>query len=132
MKNIFETFGGAYRQAGDYMVPDIKCPQNVNTGIWGQRRARYLRAEKKVLYFNMLTNGTLLRHLEEIDKSADIMFERLVQKMKLPEGVTEHLKAGPVTDNIDTVADFQLRHAGSVKKKPLGLYILTENKLPTV
>lgn len=94
MKTIFETFGGAYRQAGDYSVPDVKCPGNANIGIWGQRRARYLRAEKKVLYFNMLTNGTLSGHLAEIDKSADIMFERLVQQMKLPEGVTEHLKAG--------------------------------------
>lgn len=93
MKTIFEAFGGTYRQAGDYLVPNIKCPQNVNTGIWGQRRARYLRTKKKVLYFNMLTNGTLSDHLAEIDKSADTMFERLVQQMKFSEGVTERLKA---------------------------------------
>lgn len=100
LKNIFETFGGAYRQAGDYMVPDIKCPQNVNTGIWGQRRARYLRAEKKVLYFNMLTNGTLNDHLEEIDKLAGEMFERLVLQLKREEGLTEQLKA---MDSLDWV-----------------------------
>ena len=93
MKTIFEEFNGTYRQAGDYLVPDIKCPENANTGIWGQRRARYLRAETKVLYFNMLTNGTLDDHLEEIDKSAGEMFERLVQQMKFSEGVTERLKA---------------------------------------
>ncbi|MCF2652844.1 TnpV protein [Anaeromassilibacillus senegalensis] len=100
MKNIFETFGGAYRQAGDYMVPDIKCPPNVNTGIWGQRRARYLRAEKKVLYFNMLTNGTFNDHLEEIDILAGEMFERLVFQLKREEGLTEQLKA---TDPLEWV-----------------------------
>ena len=93
MKTIFEAFGGTYWQASDYLVPDIKCPENANTGTWGQRRARYLRANKKVIYFNMLINGTLNDHLEEIDKSACEMFERLVQQMKFPEGVTEQLKA---------------------------------------
>lgn len=100
MKTIFETFGGTYRQAGDYMIPDIKCHQNVNTGIWGQRRARYLRDEKKVLYFNMLTNGTLKDHLEEIDKLAGEMFERLVLQLKREEGLTEQLKA---MDSLDWV-----------------------------
>ena len=100
MKTIFETFGGTYRQAGDYMIPDIKCLQNVNTGIWGQRRARYLRAEKKVLYFNMLTNGTINNHLEEIDKLADEMFERLVLQLKREDGLNEQLK---VVDPLDWV-----------------------------
>ena len=100
MNTIFETLGGTYRQAGDYMVPDIKCAENVDTGIWGQRRARYLRAEKKVLYFNMLTNGTLNDHLEKIDKSACEMFEHLVQQMKQEESLTEQLKA---TDSLDWV-----------------------------
>ena len=100
MKNIFETFGGTYRQDGDYLVPDVKCPGNANIGIWGQRRARYLRAEKKVLYFNMLTNGTLNDYLEEIDKLAGEMFERLVLQLKREEGLTEQLKA---TDSLDWV-----------------------------
>ncbi len=93
MKSLYTAFGGTYREVGDYMVPDIKCPQNANTGIWGQRRSRYLRSEKKVLYFNMLTNGTPKEHLEEIDKSASEMFERLVLQMKREEGLTEQRKA---------------------------------------
>lgn len=100
MKTIFEAFGGTYWQASDYLVPDIKCPENANTGTWGQRRARYLRANKKVIYFNMLINGTLNDHLEEIDKSACEMFEHLVQQMKQEESLTEQLKA---TDSLDWV-----------------------------
>lgn len=45
---------------------------------------------------------------------------------------TAHPGRRPITDNIDTLASFQLRHAGFVKKKPLGLYILTEKALFTV
>ena len=118
MKNIFEEFGGTYRQAGDYMLPDIKCPQNVNTGIWGQRRVRYLRTKKKVLYFNMLTSGTLLGHLEEIDKAADTMFERLVQQMKLPEGVTDRLKAEDPLEWVRRMKNIRNR-AGEIVYKEL-------------
>jgi len=93
MKSLYTALGGTYREVGDYMLPIVKCPKSANTGIWGQRRARYLREYKKVLYFNMLTNGALKEHLEEIDISAGEMFERLVQQIKLSEGITERLKA---------------------------------------
>ena len=39
MKNIFEEFGGTYRQTGDYMIPNVNCPEDANIGVWGQRRA---------------------------------------------------------------------------------------------
>ena len=93
MKTIFETLGGTYRQAGDYLVPDIKCTENANTGIWGQHRERYLRTERKVLYFNLLTIGKLKDHLEEVDRTAREMFERLVLQMEVAEGLTEKMKA---------------------------------------
>ena len=35
---------------------------------------------------------------------------------------------GPVTDNIGTVGEILLRHAGSVKKMGTGLYIVTEDE----
>ena len=100
MKTIYETLGGTYRQTGDYLLPAVACTKSANLGIWGQRRARYLREYKKALYFNMLTNGTLNDHLEKIDKSACEMFEHLVQQMKQEESLTEQLKA---TDSLDWV-----------------------------
>lgn len=56
-------------------------------------RRRYLKENKKVLFYNLLTSGTLGYHLEEIDNSANKMFNSLVQQMAEKQGVTEALKA---------------------------------------
>ena len=40
----------------------------------------------------MLMGDTLKVHLEEVDKSAEDMFNQLIVQMKAQEGVTEHLK----------------------------------------
>lgn len=93
MKSLYTAFGGTYREVGDYMLPNVKCPNSVNTGIWGQHRERYLRTERKVVYFNLLTTGKLKDHLEEVDRSAREIFERLVLQMEVAEGLTEKMKA---------------------------------------
>ena len=93
MQTTFEKLGGTYRQVGDYLLPDIEVPESPQIGIWGQRRLRYLRTHKRVLYTTMLMSDTLKAHLEEVDKSADEMFEQLTVQLKTQEGVTEGLKA---------------------------------------
>ena len=93
METIFEKLGGTYRQEGDYLLPNIEVPESPQIGIWGQRRLRYLRTNKKVLYTTMLMDGTLKGHLEEADQSANEMFNLLVAQLKAQEGVTEELKA---------------------------------------
>ena len=93
MRSDFEALGGTYRQEGDYLLPDIEVPKSPQIGIWGQRRLQYLRTNKKVLYTTMLMGDTLKDHLEEVDKSADEMYEQLTLQMKAQEGVTEELKA---------------------------------------
>ena len=62
-------------------------------GIWGQRHARYLKQNRKVLYMNLLTSGKLNAYLANIDKQAQERFERLVEGMKQTQGITEQLKA---------------------------------------
>ncbi len=93
MQTTFEKLGGTYRQVGDYLLPDIEVPESPQIGIWGQRRLQYLRTSKRVLYTTMLMGDTLKNHLEDIDKSAEEMFELLTVQMKAQEGVTEELKA---------------------------------------
>ena len=44
----------------------------------------------------------------------------------------ENPRGRPVTDNIGTVGKILLRNAGSVKKVGTGLYIVTEDRWPTV
>ena len=82
-KSLFEQMGGTYTQVGDYMLPDLTIP-----GIWGQRHARYLKQNQKVLYMSSLTNGKLNNYLSDIDQQAEDMFIRLVKEMPQKQGIT--------------------------------------------
>ena len=84
-----------YKQQGDYLLPDLKLPEQpkVEIGIFGKRHLRYLEHNRKILYTNLLTKGKLTAHLAEIDKLAEDMFFRLVKQIAEREGVTEKLKA---------------------------------------
>lgn len=92
MKSLFEEMGGTYRQEGDYLLPNIDLPENPQTGIWGQRRHKYLRENQKPLYTAMLLSGTLNAHLEEVDRSALQMLDLLVEQMMHRDNITEELK----------------------------------------
>lgn len=96
-KTIFEEMGGTYTQIGDYLIPDLKLPEEEiqNIGIWGQRHKRYLREHKRATYTTLLTSGKLNSYLADIDEQAENMFLRLVKQIADSEGVTEKLK----TDN---------------------------------
>ena len=100
MKSTYETMGGAYQQAGDYSLPCIDPPENPDIGIWGERRRKYLQTNHKALYTAMLLGDTLNAHLEEVDKSATEMFDRLVEQLKSRDCITEELKA---TDQMEWV-----------------------------
>ena len=93
MKTTFETLGGTYRQEGDYLLPNVEVPESPQIGIWGERRRRYLREHEKATYTAMLLSGELNAHLEEVDRSASEMFDRLVAQIAEQEGITEQLKA---------------------------------------
>ena len=93
MQTTFERLGITYRQEGDYLLPNIEAPESPQIGFWGQRRLKYLRENKEVLYMTMLMSGTLKEHLEEVDRFAEEMFDRLVTQMKKQGRITEALKA---------------------------------------
>ena len=90
-----EQTGIGYTLQGDYYLPDLKLPDEENKpiGLWGQRHARYLKQNHRVLYMNLLTSGKLNRYLSDLDKQAEEMFARLVNQMAEREGITERLKA---------------------------------------
>lgn len=94
-KSSFEQNGGTYRTVGDYKIPNIALPAEANKplGVWGLKRKDYLMQHKRVQFNIMLMNGTLWTHLAEIDEQASDMFFRLVEQMKVAEGITEQLKA---------------------------------------
>lgn len=94
-KNLFELMGGRYEMQGDYLIPCLTLPaeEEQAIGIWGQRHARYLKQNHKVLYMNLLTSGKLNNYLAGIDRQAEEMFSRLIKQMAEHEGLTEQVKA---------------------------------------
>jgi hypothetical protein len=94
-KTIFEQLGGTYSRQGDYLLPNLKMPEQpeYTIGVWGQRRRRYLKKHRPILYTNLLTSCKLSEHLAEIDEECNERMESLVKAMANQEGVTEVLKA---------------------------------------
>lgn len=84
-----------YTQQGDYLLPDVKLPEQpkVEIGIWGRRHERYIKQHHKLLYFNLLTSCKLTAYLADIDEQAEEMFFWLVKQLAEKEGVTEQLKS---------------------------------------
>ena len=95
MKSLFEEMGGTYRQVGDYFIPTLVLPDDgeYQIGKYGRMRRTYLKEHRKILYNNYVLEGTLFKHLAEIDQACNERMENIVSDMAKREGVTETLKA---------------------------------------
>ena len=82
-----------YHREGDYLIPDLEPPESPKIGKYGTMRHQYLRSCHRGIFDGMLLEGSLNAHLEEIDRQANEMMERLTTQMAVAEGVTEQLKA---------------------------------------
>lgn len=102
MKSLFEEMGGTYRQEGDYLIPNLALPNDgdYEIGKYGRMRLNYLKERRKIFYTNYLMEGTLSKHLSEIDQACNARMEIIVPAMAKQEGATEELKA---SDQIEWV-----------------------------
>ena len=110
-KTIFEEMGGTYTQVGDYLLPDLKLPEEEQQpiGVWGQRHRRYLKDHRRATYATLLTGGKLNDYLADIDRQAEEMFLRLVKQLAEAEGVTETLKAANQMEWVDRMNSIRSR-----------------------
>lgn len=94
MKSLFEQSGGTYTLQGDYCLPNLTvlAEEERPIGVWGQRRQNYLKHNRTVLYYNLLTSGKLHSHFADTEEQAQTLFSRLVKEYAEKEGVTEQLK----------------------------------------
>ena len=95
MKSLFEQMGGTYRREGDYLIPNLEPPDTepYHIGKYGLMRKAYLKDYRPGIYTAMVLNGTLYRHLSEIDQTCNERMELMARQMAEREGVTEALKA---------------------------------------
>ena len=82
-----------YTRQGDYLIPDLEAPEAPRIGKYGTMRHSYLRDHHRGIFDGMLLRGTLTPHLEQIDRQANEMMDRLTRQMAKARGVTEQLKA---------------------------------------
>lgn len=91
---MFDKINGIwYKLEGDYYIPCITAPDVEYTGIWGERRRRFLREHKQAIYTGMMLSDVLESHLQEINTSAERMFDQLVHTLAYDEGVSERMKS---------------------------------------
>lgn len=84
-----------YTQQGDYLLPNLKLPEQpkVEIGIWGKRHLRYIEKFHRIRYTNLLTNGKLTAYLADIDELAQSTYDNLLGLLMQRDGINESLKA---------------------------------------
>ena len=95
-KYIYDESNGLwYELQGDYYIPCLKLPEEeqVEIGIWGQRRLEYIKHHRKGFYTSLVIGCELNRYLADVNRQAEEMFDMLISQYKTTEGITEKLKA---------------------------------------
>ena len=82
-----------YTMQGDYLLPNLEVPESPKVGKYGMLRRSFLRSHKQALYTGMMLEGTLNSHLEQVDKEATMLLEKLTTQMMQEQGLTEDLKS---------------------------------------
>ena len=117
MNVVFEKTGIHYRQEGEYALPNLEVPESPKVGVWGEHRRKYLREHQKALYTAMMLSDTLNTHLEEVDRTANEMYDRLTSQLAKQEGITEQLKATNQMEWVQQMNNIRSRAAEVVWKE---------------
>ena len=80
-----------YELQGDYYIPCLTISEsdNYSIGIWGQRHKRWLKENRKVRYYNLITSGKLNSYLHDIDLLASEIESRFIDEFAKKQGITE-------------------------------------------
>ena len=88
-----------YIRSGDYFIPNLTLPEETRPmGKWGRMHREYLKEHRPIQYNCLLLSGKLWTYLADLNEQAQNRMERMIDQMKVAEGITEALKAGdPMT-----------------------------------
>ena len=96
-----------YRQAGDYLIPDIQLEETEDCplGKYGRMRRAHLMENNQLLYNHLALTGQLFPHLWEIQDTAAARMEQLMKEL---------LAANPAPDKKTRQMDW-VRHMNALK-----------------
>ena len=91
---IDEKTGIEYHLEGDYYIPNLVLPkqEKVTLNKYGRMRLKYLKKNKKAEYSIMLMDGTLNKHLKEIQETAQKRLNQIIYQLKEKSNLTENMK----------------------------------------
>ena len=105
-----------YIRSGDYLIPDLKLPEETRPiGKWGRMHRNYLKEHHPIRFNNLVLSGNLWTYLADLNEQAQRRMETLITQMQSAEGITEALKAAdPIgwtqrTNNITARAEESIR-----------------------
>ena len=91
---IDEKTGIEYTLVGDYYIPNLTITkqEKIILNKYGRMRLNYLKEHKKAEYSIMLVDGTLNKHLKEIQEAAQARVEQIINQLKEKSNLTEDMK----------------------------------------
>ena len=89
-----EETGISYTLVGDYYIPNLvlKEQEKVILNKYGRLRLNYLKEHKKAEYTILFMNGTLNKHLKEIQETATKRVNQIIEELKEKSDLTEEMK----------------------------------------
>ena len=89
-----EKTGFSYTLVGDYYLPNLKLEQEekIQLNKYGLLRLQYLKEHKTVDFSIMFMEGTLNKHLKEVQEQAQARVNKLVEPLKAKSDLTEDMK----------------------------------------
>ena len=91
---IDERTGIEYRLVGDYYIPNLvlEKEEKITLNKYGRLRLKFLKENKKAEYIIMFMNKTLNKHLKEIQETAQVRVDLIVEQLKKENNLTEEMK----------------------------------------
>ncbi len=91
---IDNKYGIEYTKVGDYYMPNLVLEKEEKTILnkYGRLRLKFLRENKKAEYTIMFMNGTLNKHLKEIQETTQTRVNIIIVQLKQQNNLTEEMK----------------------------------------
>lgn len=91
---IENKYGIKYTKVGDYYMPNLvlEKEEKIILNKYGRMRLKFLKENKKAEYTIMLMNGTLNKHLKEIQETAQTRVNIIIEQLKQQNNLTEEMK----------------------------------------
>ena len=91
--NIENKYGIEYTKQGDYYMPNLVLEkEKIVLNKYGRMRLNFLKENKKAEYTIMFVNGTLNKHLKEIQETAEKRIDMIIEQLKQQNNLTEEMK----------------------------------------